>query len=185
MKVLSRASLGPADTVPRVPGFIESEFNPLAYAVGRACLSGAPFDGARTAVVLGSVLGDTTTTDLHCRRLAAGQVHNPLLFMQATPNAVLGTLTAEFAVTGPTVAVSAPGDPAAQLIDVALALLADGLSQVLVIAVELAAGDRGGAARDCAAAALLGAGGPGLPAEELHALVRLEPTTVNQGENRC
>jgi hypothetical protein len=197
MGVLSRASLGaggPAGPVAPLPGFIESAFNPFAYAVGKACLSAVTIDGARTGVILGSVLGDTTTTDRHCQRLAAGQRHNPLLFMQATPNAVLGALTAEFAVTGPILSVSAPGDPAAELIEVARSLLADGLGAVLVIAVELATTERGIAARgpgpahDRAAAVLLGPGGEDVPAGPLSDLIRLSrnPDRVPpEGDQRC
>ena len=195
--VLRRAAIGvdgPGEMVPPLPGFIASDFSPLAYAVGRACLSGSDIDGARTGVVLGSVLGDTTTADLHAQRLAAGHRHNPLLFMQATANAVLGYLTAEFAVTGTAVSISAPGDPAAQLVDVGRTLLADGHRHVLLIAVELAAGARSdavagpGTAHDRAAAVLLGPGGDDISEADLCDLVRLTPTNrprQSQGVNRC
>lgn len=181
--VLATASLGidePAKDVPNVPGFIASQFNPLVYAVGRACLTRAAVPGEHLAIVLGTLMGDLTTTDLHSQRLIAGQVHNPLLFMQGTANSVLGFLGVEFGVTGPTLSISAWGDPVAPLLDMAELLLADGLRHVLVIGVELAAGARTDAAwqeltrmqpttpalpaRDLAAALLLGADGPPLPA---------------------
>ncbi|MGI3204281.1 hypothetical protein ACRJ4W_51280 [Streptomyces sp. GLT-R25] len=85
--------------LPRLPGFVESAFSPLAYEAARLCLAEQPGDGARTAVALASTAGDTTTADLASRRMVSGRVHNPLLFMQATPNSVLGCLSREFGIT--------------------------------------------------------------------------------------
>ena len=91
--------------LPRLPGFVESAFSPLAYEVSRRCLTEQPDGGtsrlseagsgggARTAVALASLMGDTTTADLASRRMVSGKVHNPLLFMQATPNSVLGHIS--------------------------------------------------------------------------------------------
>lgn len=183
--VLAAASLGvdePAVDLPGVPGFIESTFNPLVYGVARPCLRHTAMIGARTAMVLGSLMGDTTTADLHSRRLIDGKVHNPLLFMQATANSVMGYLAAEFGVTGPALSISNPGDPVAPLLDTAELLLAEGeLDHVLVIGVELARAARSAAAwqeltdftlggtgppdQDFAVALLLRAGGPPLPAD--------------------
>ncbi|MET1074478.1 MAG: beta-ketoacyl synthase N-terminal-like domain-containing protein, partial [Umezawaea sp.] len=100
-------------------------------------------DGARTAVALASLMGDTTTADLASRRMVSGRVHNPLLFMQATPNAVLGYLSKEFGITGPLVALSSTTALGSALLDTAAVLLDDPeLDRVLVVGVELAANDR-------------------------------------------
>ncbi|WNV88096.1 beta-ketoacyl synthase N-terminal-like domain-containing protein [Umezawaea sp. Da 62-37] len=132
-----------ATTADPLPGFIESTFSPLVNAVAHRCLVERPGDGARTAVVLGSVVGDSTTTDLASTLMVGGQVGNPLLFMQATPNAVLGYLSKEFGITGPLVALSATSDLGSALLDAAAVLLDDPeLDRVLVVGVELAGNDR-------------------------------------------
>jgi len=130
-----------------VPGFVESEFSPLIHEVARRCLADRPGDGTRTALLLGSVIGDSTTTDLASRLMIGGQVRNALLFMQATPNAILGYLGKEFGITGPMVALSALTDLGSALLDTAALLLDDEeLDRVLVVGVELTGNDRTAAA---------------------------------------
>jgi len=130
-----------------VSGFIESAFNPLVHEVAARCLRDRPGDGTRTALVLGSAIGDSTTTDLASRLLIGGQVNNPLLFMQATANAILGYLSKEFGITGPLVALSALTDVGSALLDAAAVLLDDEeLDRVLVVGVELTGNDRTAAA---------------------------------------
>ncbi|MCP2163655.1 hypothetical protein [Goodfellowiella coeruleoviolacea] len=125
--------------LPAVPGFVESTFNPLVHEVARQCLTGRVRAGAGTAVVLASVMGDATTTDLASQLLVAGQVHNPLLFMQATANAVLGFVSREFGITGPMSVLSPPDGLAVPLLLTADLLLADPeLDRVLLLGVELA-----------------------------------------------
>lgn len=138
--------------LPRLSGFVESRFSPLAYAVGRQCLTAWPGDGARTAMVLASLLGDSTTFDLTSARVVGGRVHNPLLFMQSTTNSVLGYLSQEFQITAQTLSLSTLADPAAELLAMADVLLDDPeLDRVLCVAVELAGTDRVAAAhRDLA-----------------------------------
>ena len=127
-----------------VPGFVESTFNPMLYHVASSFLIGREYDGARIAVLVASVAGDATTTDLASRLLIQGQVHNALLFMQATANAVLGYLSKEFGLTGPLLSVSTPDE---DLTDTAELLLADPeLDAVLLVTVELAATERTAAA---------------------------------------
>jgi hypothetical protein len=129
--------------LPRLPGFVESAFSPLAYEVTARCLTERPGDGSRTAVVLASLLGDTTTADLASRRVVSGRVHNPLLFMQATPNSVLGHLSREFGITGQMFSLSTLDDPVAELLAMADLLLEDPeLDRVLVAGVELGGGAR-------------------------------------------
>ncbi|GAA3435369.1 hypothetical protein [Kutzneria kofuensis] len=127
-----------------VPGFIESAFNPLVYHAAAQCLHGREFDGSRLAVVVASLVGDSTTTSLASRLLVDGQVHNAILFMQATANAVLGFLSREFDLTGPLLSVSTVDDDPLETADL---LLADPeLDAVLLLTVELAADERTAAA---------------------------------------
>jgi len=134
-------------SAPGVPGFVESAFGPLVYQAAQRCLSTRPGDGARTAVVLASRMGDATTLDLGSRRLVAGQVHNPLLFMQSTANAILGHISRDFGITGPLLSLSTMDDIGTELRATARLLFEDGeLDRVLLIGVELA-----GTARTAAA----------------------------------
>jgi len=154
--VLATAVVEPSAEPAPLPGFVESTFSPLAFEAARRCLRANPVDGARTAVVLASLMGDTTTADLASRRLVAGRVHNPLLFMQATANSVLGYLSREFAITGQQLSLSTMDDPLSESMAMAEILLDEpGLDQVLVIVVELA-----GTARVAAVRAALAAGEP-------------------------
>jgi len=123
-----------------VPGFVESDFNPMVHDVASACLAGQDFDGDRLAVVLASLMGDATTTDLASTLLAAGQVHNPLLFMQATANSILGYVSREFDITGPLISLSSTDH---ELFAVADLVLTDpDLDAVLTISVELSPNPR-------------------------------------------
>ncbi|MER6140595.1 hypothetical protein ABT174_11095 [Streptomyces sparsogenes] len=155
--------------LPRLPGFVESSFSPLAYEVGSRCLTRQPGDGSRTAVALASLMGDTTTADLASRRVISGQVHNPLLFMQATANSILGYLSREFGITGQTFSLSTLDDPLAELLAVADLLLEDpDLDRVLVLGVEL--GAQPGGAPDGAPGG--GRGGAAAPRERVAAAYR-------------
>ncbi|BBC37425.1 hypothetical protein SGFS_087190 [Streptomyces graminofaciens] len=136
---------GHADDIalPRLPGFVESAFSPLAFEVARRCLTERAGDGSRTAVVLASLMGDTTTADLASRRVVSGRVHNPLLFMQATANSVLGHTSREFGITGQMFSLSTLDDPVTELLAMADLLLEDPeLDRVLVVGVELGGGER-------------------------------------------
>jgi hypothetical protein len=129
--------------LPRLPGFVESAFSPLAYEAARLCLAERPGDGSRTAVALASTAGDTTTADLASRRMVSGRVHNPLLFMQATPNSVLGYLSREFRITGQMFSLSTLDDPVTELLSMADLLLEDPeVDRVLVLGVELGGSER-------------------------------------------
>ncbi|WUR81673.1 hypothetical protein OG967_24170 [Streptomyces phaeochromogenes] len=129
--------------LPRLPGFVESAFSPLAYEAARLCLTERPGDGSRTAVALASTAGDTTTADLASRRMASGRVHNPLLFMQATPNSVLGYLSREFGITGQMFSLSTLDDPVTELLSMADLLLEDPeVDRVLALGVELGGSER-------------------------------------------
>ena len=130
-------------TAPPVPGFVESVFSPLVHQAVERCLTARPCDGARTAMVLASAMGDATTLDLGSRRLVAGQVNNPLLFMQSTANAILGQLSCEFGITGPLLALSTLGDLAGELLATAEVLLEDEeLDAVVLVGVELTGTER-------------------------------------------
>ncbi len=130
-------------TLPKLPGFVESAFSPLAYEVSRRILTEHPGDGARTAVALASLTGDTTTADLASRRMLSGKVHNPLLFMQATANSILGYTSREFGITGQMFSLSTLDDALTELLSMADLLLEDPeLDRVLVLGVELGGGER-------------------------------------------
>ncbi|WP_199752945.1 hypothetical protein [Actinoplanes sp. ATCC 53533] len=200
MHLLAAAVAEPSPELPPLPGFVESVFSPLVFEASRRCLDAHPVDGACTAVVLASLMGDTTTADLASRRLVAGRVHNPLLFMQATANSVLGYLSREFGITGQQLSLSTLDDPLAESLAMAEVLLDEpDLEWVLVIGVELIGGARVGAVRselaggpppaqgDVAVAVLLGRdGGPAVPAAaartgppgSLRSLLDLARTTV-------
>lgn len=142
--MIAVASAELSGTLEPVPGFIESNFNPLVYHAAVECLYGREFDGSRLAVVLCSLVGDSTTTGLASKLLVEGQVHNAILFMQATANAVLGYLSREFDLTGPLLSMSIVDDDP---LDTAELLLADPeLDAVLLLTVELAADERTAAA---------------------------------------
>ncbi|UUU34732.1 hypothetical protein JIX56_35490 [Streptomyces sp. CA-210063] len=141
--------------LPRLPGFVESAFSPLAYEVAARCLTeradggtsrsseAERGGGTRTAVALASLMGDTTTADLASRRVVSGRVHNPLLFMQATANSVLGHISREFGITGQMFSLSTLDDPVTELLAMADLLLEDPeLDQVLMMGVELGGGER-------------------------------------------
>ena len=143
-------------SAPPVAGFVESAFNPLVYQAVERCLTARPGDGARTALVLASTMGDATTLDLGSRNLVAGQVHNALLFMQSTANAILGRLAIEFAITGPVLSLSTMDDLAGELLATAELLLDDeDIDRVVVVGVELT-----GTERTAAACRELGVGPP-------------------------
>ena len=142
-------------SAPIVSGFIESTFSPVVYEAVRQCLADAPgaktanadADGARTAIVLASTMGDSGTLDLGSRLLIAGEVSNPLLFMQSTANAILGRMSIDFSISGPLIALSPLGDLAADLLATADVLLADGeVDRVVLVGVELAGSERTAAA---------------------------------------
>ncbi len=121
-------------------GFIASRFSPLVYTAVSRCLdaAGADLDGARTGVVLASVLGDTTTADVASRNLAEGRVHNPLLFYQSVPTSILGYLGRERGIRGPLACVSAGADAAERARELAeLTLAAGDADAVLVLYAEL------------------------------------------------
>ena len=171
LAVLARAEATTEDAAAILPGFVDSPFPPLVHRVADRCLRAAPGDPTRTAVVLASAFGDTTTTDLASRLLVGGQVHNPMLFMQATANAVLGQLAKDHGLTGPLTSIAA-ADPAGELHRVAALLLADPeLDRVLALTAELAANPRATAVHRAH---------PDLPAPPEHtatALLLARPTT--------
>ncbi|GAA2365762.1 hypothetical protein [Streptomyces cuspidosporus] len=159
--------------LPRLPGFVESSFSPLAYEVGSRCLTRQPGDGSRTAVALASLMGDTTTADLASRRVISGQVHNPLLFMQATANSILGYLSREFGITGQTFSLSTLDDPLAELLAMADLLLEDpDLDRVLVLGVELGAQPGGESGGDPGGDSGGGRGGAATPRDRVAAAYR-------------
>jgi len=128
-----------ASAVPPVPGFIESRFNPLVYAVVKRTLAQcAPAVREKTAIALGSLLGDATTADVASQNVVKGNVHNPLLFYQSVPTSILGYLARELGIKGPLPCISSRS-LTFDLLEIADILLEDDdVEQVLVVGVELA-----------------------------------------------
>ncbi|MFG3016395.1 ketosynthase [Streptomyces cinerochromogenes] len=137
-------TIEPAE-VRRVPGFVESAFSPLVKAAVDSCLApvtgGAALgdEGARTGLVLATLFGDTATADLGSRLLASGRVANPLLFYQSVPTTILGVVARDYGITGPTTCVALRGDLRGEALDLVDTLLDDGMDQVLLLGVGLAA----------------------------------------------
>jgi hypothetical protein len=139
--------------VASLPGFVESTFSPLVYAAATRCLDednardgDAPEPAeldAGTAVVLASIFGDTTTADVASQRMVSGRVHNPLLFYQSVPSAVLGYLSRERRIIGPMSCISPVGSLVDALFDTADLLCFEwDVRRVLLIGVELVANVR-------------------------------------------
>lgn len=159
--VIASARINEDVPLPSVSGFITSRFNPLVNEVARRCLANVnDITGPGTLLLMGTVFGDTTTSDTASRNLVAGEVHNPLLFFQSVPTTILGYIAHEFGITGPIVCISASTNPAGTLRAMAeLYLLDDEIRRVLMIEVELAVNARiarlGGTGQDTATATLL------------------------------
>jgi hypothetical protein len=113
--ILSRAQWpeSESDSLPPIPGFILSSFNPLVIETAERCLSRyygpAPVAqtarAARTAVVLASAGGDRGTARELASAVESAQRVPALLFFQSNPNAVLGYVAARWGLGGPVVCV--------------------------------------------------------------------------------
>ncbi|AJT62384.1 beta-ketoacyl synthase chain length factor [Streptomyces chattanoogensis] len=138
----SEAAEGPR----KLPGFVVSSFSPLVAEVADRCLraqygepSAAADDGARTAVVLVSRLGDFATDRAVAKAVDAGRPVQPLLFFQSVPNSVIGHVTTQWQLLGPVVCFSPEGDPEEAALEYADLLFADGeADRALLVVVELA-----------------------------------------------
>ncbi|MDV9194733.1 ketosynthase [Streptomyces sp. Wh19] len=140
--------------LPVVPGFVASTFNPLVHETVRRCLGDPPADGTgnalvgpypdTTAVLLATVAGDATTSDLASRKLVSGRVHNPLLFFQSVTTSILGHLAIQYGLTGPVSCIAADHGVAEQAWETAELLLSQEpeLDQVLLVGIELAVNPR-------------------------------------------
>lgn len=141
------------DGPPAVPGFIESRFNPLVRAVVDRCLADAaparPERFAdRTAVLLLTLFGDSTTTDLAGQRLQEGRAHNPLLFYQSVPTSILGFVSREHGLRGALTCLSVDAASMPEAFETAELMLADAeVDQLLIVGVELAATQRAATVR--------------------------------------
>ena len=151
-RILARAAWPetPEDTLPAVPGFILSTFNPLVVEVAERCLARVfapppvrdPARAARIGILLASAGGDRGTARALAEAVQNGGRVPPLLFFQSNPNAVLGHVTARWGLAGPVVCVSPAsggslGAALAEAMAVATALIGDGdADEVLVVAAE-------------------------------------------------
>ncbi len=151
---------GAAEPEP-LPGFVYSSFSPLVAATAGRCLSRwygdppvPPGEGDRIALLLASVRGDVAIARAIARTVDGGGRMSPLLFFQSVANAVLGHVAARWGIGGPVLCTSPVGDPMADALAHANAVLVDGdADTVLVVLAEpaVAAGER-----DAAHALLLG-----------------------------
>ncbi|MEU9119860.1 beta-ketoacyl synthase chain length factor [Streptomyces sp. NPDC048506] len=129
----------------KLPGFVVSSFSPLVAEVADRCLRGhygdpsaAADQGARTAVVLVSRLGDFTTDRAVAAAVDAGRLVQPLLFFQSVPNSVIGHVTTQWQLRGPVVSFSPEGDPEEAALEYADLLFTDGeADRALLLLVEL------------------------------------------------
>ncbi|HEX4060228.1 MAG TPA: beta-ketoacyl synthase chain length factor [Streptosporangiaceae bacterium] len=153
----------PGDTLPGVPGFVTSTFSPLVVEVAQRCLHAffgpAPADparGERTGVVLASSTGDLATAAAVAQAVGQERRVPPMLFYQSTPNAVVGYLTARWALSGPVVCTVPLGDATADARACADLLIRSGdADAVLVVVADQA---RAPHQSDHAAALLIGPG---------------------------
>lgn len=135
------------DTLPALPGFIESTFSPLVAEVAARCLrrycGQRPTDavaGRRTALVLLSPLGDIASARRVAHAVATGGRVGPLMFFQSVPNAVGGHVAARWGLTGPLLCLSEGPDG----LSAAALLLDDGdADEALVILAEQSPVDSG------------------------------------------
>jgi hypothetical protein len=140
-------------------GFIDSNFSPLVAEVAGRALRGRAQprgDGAVTAIVLVTALGDVVSATRVAAAVDAGRRVPPLHFFQSVPNAVAGYLAARWQLTGPVACVTGTAtglEMAAQLLDDADA------DEVLVVRVDLAVTE--GDSDRAAAILVTGGGEPG------------------------
>ena len=138
-----RFEAGDEPRPPRVPNFVESEFNPLVnLVVGRALADlDAGYQGT-TGFVLISTYGDTTTADVAGRRVAAGKRQSAMLFFQSIPNSILGHLGVTYGFTGPLTCLSSRAMLLSKALAAAELAVEDGTDRVVVVGVDLAACER-------------------------------------------
>jgi 3-oxoacyl-(acyl-carrier-protein) synthase len=144
-----------------LPGFVASTFSPLVADVADRCLRGYHGEpplpataGDRTALVLASVRGDLAIAAEIARTVDGGHRMSPLLFFQSVATAVLGHIAARWGLAGPVVCVSPVGDPQADALALAAALIEDGDADAALVLVAEPAWTPG--ELDRASATLLG-----------------------------
>ena len=144
--LVAGAEVAAGPHVPRLAGFMASDFAPLVYAAARACL-GDPKEphlldgiGDRVGIVLGSRRFDVPSLELSVEHVNRGRV-SPILFYQVVPTAVLGQIARDYRLTGPVSCVAVTGDARAEVHELARVLLADDLAdRVLGLTVEMSSG---------------------------------------------
>ena len=114
---------------PGVPGFVESQFNPLAAAAAERCLDRTGVLSGTTGVVVVTA-GDRVSADAVERLVAQGKRVGPLFFFQSVPNSIAGWIAAKWDLRGPVVCVTDGG------FDEAALLIGDGdADQMLIVQV--------------------------------------------------
>jgi hypothetical protein len=131
-------------TVPPVPGFVLSSFNPLVAELAERCLRrsyGAPpvppDFGQSLAMIVVSASGDTASARHVARAVDSGSRVGPLMFFQSVPNSIAGHVAARWGLGGPVVCLCPVGDPMAEGLAQAALLIQDGdATAALVVLVE-------------------------------------------------
>ncbi|WP_018350591.1 beta-ketoacyl synthase chain length factor [Longispora albida] len=136
---VAEASWPAGQTPPGLPGFVLSQFSPLAAATAERCLSQyTEKDLERTAVILVSTSGDLASAVGVAEAVDAGKRIGPLLFFQSVPNAVAGHIAARHGLSGPVVSLCPLGEPLDEGLELAALLIADGdAGSALIVHVEL------------------------------------------------
>ncbi len=142
-ELVTSAEVHAGPELPQLPGFMVSDFAPLAYAAVRECVGDARSGhllkgiGDRGGIILGSQRFDTVTLELSVEHVNRGRV-SPILFYQVVPTAVLGQIARDYRLTGPVSCVAVTGDARDEVLELARLLLADqGAEWVLGLTVKL------------------------------------------------
>jgi 3-oxoacyl-(acyl-carrier-protein) synthase len=143
VRIIARADWPVAEQPPAQPGFIHSDFSPLATAAADRVLPGLASTedvGPDTAVILVSRYGDVPTNTAIARAVDEDRAVAPLLFFQSVPNAVAGHIAKRRQLTGPVYCLAADDEPEREAIEQAELLFASGAARnALLLIVESAA----------------------------------------------
>ncbi|MCZ8516859.1 hypothetical protein O9H85_31760 [Paenibacillus filicis] len=126
--------------IPIVPGFVKSNFSPLVYHNIKKLMETCTLNkGSRTAILLGSIFGDSITDDLSVCNSVQRQPLDPLLFAQSIPNAVLGFISRQFNMTGTFSCITSMDPLLTVMLEMSeLLLCSDDADQVVLTAAEIA-----------------------------------------------
>ncbi len=129
------------DVAPPVAGFVGSSFNPIVYSCLKTLAAGAGIpQPARTAVVLGSGLGDAWTLDAASQCVVQGGRVSATLFYQSVPVSILGYAARELGIQGGLLSVSGLPDPWHEALEFSRCLLQAGEVRAVILLVAATPG---------------------------------------------